>query len=168
LAAWSSLSLALRSVFWTLAFPGTIAFYIPWRVFGFRFTAADAGQPAGAIGLVSITLGAVLLATCIVDFARAGRGTLSPVDPPRTLVVRGLYRYVRNPMYLSVSLVVLGEALAMRSAPLAAYWALFFLLVNVFVIGFEEPMLQDQFGDSYAAYRKHVGRWIPRVRGWSG
>jgi protein-S-isoprenylcysteine O-methyltransferase Ste14 len=160
--------LAWRSLFWTFAFPGTFAFYVPWRFFGFRFNGADAARPAGIVALASIAIGAVLLGASIVEFARTGRGTLSPVDPPRVLVVRGLYRYVRNPMYLGVSLIVLGEALLIRSRPLVMYWSVFFVSVNVFVIGFEEPMLRDQFGESYDVYKRHVGRWIPRLRGWSG
>jgi len=111
-----------------------------------------------------IGLGAALLAACIFEFARSGRGTLSPVDPPRQLVVHGLYRYVRNPMYLSVTTIVLGEALLMRSRTLAVYWAIWFLGVNLFVIGYEEPTLRGRFGASYEKYTEQVGRWIPRFR----
>jgi protein-S-isoprenylcysteine O-methyltransferase Ste14 len=163
----TSIWLACRSLFWTFAFPGTFAFYVPWRFFGFRVTASDVARPAGAAGLASIAIGAALLATCIIEFARTGRGTLSPVDPPRVLVVRGLYRYVRNPMYLSVSLIVLGEALSIRSRALAWYWLVFFACANLYVMGFEEPILRHQFGASYESYRRNVGRWIPRLRAWS-
>lgn len=93
-----------------------------------------------------------------------GRGTLSPVDPPRELVIRGLYRYVRNPMYVGVSLIVLGEAALTRSRALLLYWAVFFAAVNVFVIGYEEPNLRRRFGESYERYTQRVGRWIPRRR----
>jgi protein-S-isoprenylcysteine O-methyltransferase Ste14 len=115
-----------------------------------------------AIGLVSISLGVVLLASCILEFARAGRGTLAPVDAPRKLVVRGLYRYVRNPMYLSVTGIVLGEALMARSGPLLLYWAGFFAAANLFVIAYEEPALRRRFGDPYTRYTERVGRWLPR------
>ncbi|HKA57653.1 MAG TPA: isoprenylcysteine carboxylmethyltransferase family protein, partial [Gemmatimonadales bacterium] len=103
-----------------------------------------------------------LLAACIWEFASRGRGTLSPVDPPKELVVQGLYRYVRNPMYLSVSTMLLGEALLARSIALLGYWAIFFAAANLFVIVYEEPILRRQFGDSYERYTKHVGRWLPR------
>ena len=93
-----------------------------------------------------------LLGACVVEFARSGRGTLSPVDPPRHLVVRGLYRYVRNPMYLSVTAILLGEVLLTRSSALAIYWAVWFAVVNLFVIAYEEPWLRGRFGDSYAEY----------------
>jgi protein-S-isoprenylcysteine O-methyltransferase Ste14 len=111
---------------------------------------------------VSAGIGALLLAACILEFFRSGRGTLSPVDPPRHLVVRGLYRYVRNPMYLSVTAIVLGEALLTRSRGLAVYWAVWFAWANIFVIGYEEPALRRQFGPSYEAYTKQVGRWLPK------
>ena len=106
----------------------------------------------------------LLLAACIVEFARSGRGTLSPIDPPRLLVVRGLYRYVRNPMYLAVTLILLGEAGLLHSVDLVTYWACFFVAANVFVIGYEEPYLRSRFGVSYEAYTHQVGRWIPRFR----
>ena len=84
------------------------------------------------------------------------------------LVVRGLYRYVRNPMYLSVTLIVLGEVLLTGSRALLGYWAGWFVAVNLFVIGFEEPTLRRQFGDTYRRYADAVGRWIPRVRPYTG
>ena len=124
----------------------------------------DLARPTDAVGLLCIGLGTLLLAACILEFARSGRGTLSPLDPPRHLVVRGLYRYVRNPMYLSVTVIVLGEVLVSRSLALAVYWAIWFLSVNLFVIGYEEPTLRRQFGESYDEYRRRVGRWIPTVR----
>jgi protein-S-isoprenylcysteine O-methyltransferase Ste14 len=121
-------------------------------------------QPAHLLGLGCIGLGAGLLAACIWEFARSGRGTLSPVDPPRELVIRGLYRYVRNPMYLSVTTIILGELLLTRSQALLAYWALWFLAANLFVIGYEEPTLRRRFGAPYEQYISQVGRWLPRLR----
>ena len=145
--------------------PGFFAGYVPWRYFGLRAVRLDLSSPVHLLGLVLACAGVVLLAACIVEFARSGRGTLSPVDPPRHLVVRGLYRYVRNPMYLSVTTIVMGEVLLTRSVPLGLYWMVWFLCVNVFVIGYEEPTLRRQFGASYEGYVKRVGRWIPlRVR----
>jgi len=157
------MSLVLRSVFWTIVFPGVIAGYVPWRFFGVdrvRFNSLDVPQIAG---LVCAGIGVALLVACIVEFARSGRGTLSPADPPRELVVRGLYRYVRNPMYLSVTLMVLGQALLVQSRDLAIYWAAFFVAANLFVLLYEEPYLRRRFGASYDDYTRNVGRWIPRV-----
>lgn len=154
--------LAIRSLFWTIAFPGMFAGYIPWRYFGVSQVRLDFTNPLHLLGLLLVTIGVVLLGACIWEFARRGRGTLSPVDPPKELVVHGLYRYVRNPMYLSVSAIALGEALLARSTALLLYWVIFFALVNLFVIGYEEPTLRSQFGESYERYTQRVGRWLPR------
>jgi protein-S-isoprenylcysteine O-methyltransferase Ste14 len=143
--------------------PGMIAGYVPYRYFGLRDARWDHLGPIRIVGLASFAAGVLLLLACVWEFARSGRGTLSPVDPPRELVVRGLYRYVRNPMYLAVSLILLGEALASGSNSLFGYWAVFFLLANVFVIGYEEPNLRTRFGESYERYARAVGRWIPRL-----
>jgi protein-S-isoprenylcysteine O-methyltransferase Ste14 len=155
--------LFLRSLFWTVVMPGVVAGYLPWQFFGLRDVRLDWSDPRQWIAVVIIGLGAALLGACIVEFARRGRGTLSPIDPPRQLVVRGLYRYVRNPMYLAVTMILLGEAFWLRSSDLVIYWAGFFLAANLFVIGYEEPYLRRQFGASYTEYTRRVGRWIPRV-----
>jgi protein-S-isoprenylcysteine O-methyltransferase Ste14 len=161
---WSSFWLAIRSIAWTVLLPGLFAGYLPWRFFGLRDVHIDLQNPVHVLGLLCMVLGAVLLGTCIWEFARSGRGTLSPVDPPRQLVVRGLYRYVRNPMYLSVTLIVLGEFLLTGSRGLLLYWLLWFAGANLFVIGYEEPTLRRRFGVAYDRYRKKVGRWLPRFR----
>jgi protein-S-isoprenylcysteine O-methyltransferase Ste14 len=143
--------------------PGLFAGYFPWRYFGLRNVVIDLAAPRHVVGLAAILAGVLLLAACIWEFARSGRGTLSPLDPPTTLVVRGLYRYVRNPMYLSVTTIVLGEALLTGSVPLFVYWAVWFAAANLFVLGYEEPTLRRQFGASYEEYARRVGRWIPRL-----
>lgn len=140
---------------------------MPWRYFGLRSVVLDPGRPDHWAGLLSIAAGTALLLVCIVEFARTGRGTLSPVDPPRTLVVRGPYRYVRNPMYLGVTLIVLGEVLLTRSRGLLLYWLVWFAGVNLLVLGYEEPALLRQFGPAYERYRAAVRRWIPRLHPWS-
>jgi protein-S-isoprenylcysteine O-methyltransferase Ste14 len=155
--------LAMRSLLWTLLLPGVVAGYLPWRYFGLDRAQVDLTKPLHVLGLLCVALGATLLAACIVEFARSGRGTLSPVDPPRHLVVRGLYRYVRNPMYLSVTTIVFGEWLLVRTPALGVYWAVWFAGANLFVIGYEEPNLRRRFGPSYEAYTGRVGRWIPRL-----
>jgi protein-S-isoprenylcysteine O-methyltransferase Ste14 len=144
--------------------PGVIAGYIPWTLFGLSRTNINLSVPRDIAGMLLICLGALLLAACILEFARSGQGTLSPADPPRKLVVRGLYRYVRNPMYLSVTTVILGEALLANSWALTAYWTAWFLAVNAFVLGYEEPALRRLFGHQYEEYARRVGRWIPTFR----
>ena len=159
----SALSLTLRSLLWTILLPGVVAGYVPWAVFGVGDLVLDLSRPHHVLGLLLVSAGAALLGACIFEFARSGRGTLSPVDPPKRLVVRGLYRYVRNPMYLSVTAILLGEVVLMRSGALALYWAAWFSVVNAFVIGYEEPTLRSQFGESYEEYTRSVGRWVPSI-----
>ncbi len=160
----SSIVLALRSLLWTLLLPGVVAGYVPWRFFGFGRMSVDLRLPTQLFGLLCLLFGAVILAACIFEFARSGRGTLSPVDPPRRLVVRGLYRFVRNPMYLGVTAIVLGEAVWAWSLALGIYLAVWLAGANLFVVGYEEPTLRRQFGSSYDEYLRHVGRWMPRLR----
>jgi protein-S-isoprenylcysteine O-methyltransferase Ste14 len=149
---------------WAALLPGFIAGYVPWRFFGLDRLRLDLLSPRHLAGLFCIGFGIALLASCIWEFARRGRGTLSPVDAPRELVVRGLYRYVRNPMYLSVTTIILGEALLAGSRALVLYWAVWFLAANLFVIGYEEPTLRRRFGQSYEVYTQQVGRWLPWFR----
>jgi protein-S-isoprenylcysteine O-methyltransferase Ste14 len=156
--------LTLRSLLWTILLPGVYAGYIPWRYFGVSQARVDPSNPVHLTGLLLVLAGIVLLATCIWEFAHSGRGTLSPVDPPRELVVQGLYRFVRNPMYLSVTAIVLGEVLLTGSRGLLLYWLIWFVLVNLLVMGYEEPNLRRRFGPSYQDYTRRVGRWIPRIQ----
>lgn len=134
---------------------------MPWTFFGIGDVRVNLLDPLHLLGLACTTLGALLLGVCIWEFARSGRGTLSPVDPPTELVVRGLYRFVRNPMYLSVTTIVFGEVMLAQSQGLLAYWAVWFAAVNLFVFGYEEPTLRRQFGASYDDYTRRVRRWIP-------
>ena len=162
----SSFGLIARSLCWALALPGLYAGYIPWRYFGLRSVTFDPGSARHWLGAGGMAVGTAFLVVCILEFARSGRGTLSPADPPRALVVQGPYRYVRNPMYLSVTLIMLGEILLTASRGLFLYWGIWFALVNLFVIVYEEPALRRQFGEEYRRYCGAVGRWLPRLRPW--
>ena len=122
----------------------------------------DLAAPRHLVGLLALAVGVTLLIACVWEFARSGRGTLSPVDPPRELVVQGLYRHVRNPMYVSVTVILWGEVLLAWSRALLVYWAVWFVLVNMFVIWYEEPALRRQFGESYERYTRDVRRWLPK------
>ena len=155
--------LALRSLFFTIVVPGTVVVLLPYLI----LSRAGVGRPAGLLGflgIVAMVAGAVILGWCIWDFAAKGRGTLAPMDPPRQLVVQGLYRYVRNPMYLGVLVLLLGEAAFFRSRALLEYAAVWFILVNLVVLLYEEPSLRSRFGDSYDRYRRSVNRWLPNRR----
>jgi protein-S-isoprenylcysteine O-methyltransferase Ste14 len=137
-------------------------------MFGLRDVVFDGTNPRHLAGLIWMDIGTLLLLACIWEFGRRGRGTLSPVDPPKHLVVTGLYRYVRNPMYLSVTLIVFGEVILAQSRALLAYWVIWFSVVNIFVMGYEEPTLRAQFGDEYDRYARAVGRWMPRLSPFNG
>jgi protein-S-isoprenylcysteine O-methyltransferase Ste14 len=121
-----------------------------------------------AAGLVCLGLGAALFAACLRRFAGEGSGTLAPWDPPRVLVVRGPYRYVRNPMISGVIAVLVGEALVLRSLPVFAWASLFTALNLVYIPLVEEPDLERRFGDSYRRYCAHVPRIVPRTTPWGG
>ena len=126
--------------------------------------AAVALQAAG-VGVLAV--GLVLFAASLRRFVTEGRGTLAPWDPPRRLVVRGPYRFVRNPMISGVVFVLFGEALVLRSMPHAAWAAGFFALNLIYIPLVEEPMLEARFGESYREYRRHVPRFRPRLSPWS-
>jgi protein-S-isoprenylcysteine O-methyltransferase Ste14 len=115
-----------------------------------------------AIALSLIAAGTSALLWCIWDFGRKGQGTLAPVDPPTTLVVYGLYRYVRNPMYLGALMVLAGQAILFPSSALVAYVVVWFTFVHLFVVFYEERTLRRRFGAGYERYRQTVPRWIPR------
>jgi protein-S-isoprenylcysteine O-methyltransferase Ste14 len=155
--------LAVRSLIWVVLLPGIVAGYVPWRYFGLSRVSPSLANAFDVLGLLSPLIGAVVVGICVWEFAHEGRGTLAPVDPPRQLVVRGLYRFVRNPLYLGVTIVLLGQALLTRSGALVLYWAIWFALANLFVILYEEPSLRRRFGASYDAYMMQVNRWIPRL-----
>ncbi|PYQ30364.1 MAG: isoprenylcysteine carboxyl methyltransferase [Acidobacteria bacterium] len=120
---------------------------------------------ANPIAFALLAIGALIMLRCVWDFAWTGRGTPAPFDPPRRLVVRGLYRRVRNPMYLGMGFALGGEALLIPNIAreilimLLILWA----LVNGFVMLYEEPKLRELFGDDYKLYCENVRRWIPRL-----
>ena len=119
-----------------------------------------------ACGVGLLCVGAFLFAASLWHFVSEGRGTLAPWDPPRRLVVRGPYRFVRNPMISGVVLVIFGEALVLMSRAHLG-WALFFLGLNaVYIPLLEEPLLAERFGDGYREYCRHVPRLLPRWRAW--
>jgi protein-S-isoprenylcysteine O-methyltransferase Ste14 len=118
------------------------------------------------LGLALIGLGVLLVSRTVALFAKVGDGTLAPWDPPRNLVVRGPYRYVRNPMVSGGLCVIVGEAIFLGSVPLLG-WFLMLLVINAtYIRVVEEPALAKRFGEEYATYAQHVPRWIPRRDPW--
>ncbi len=156
------------AIFFVLA-PGTVAGGIPYALTGWRVEGPLAGIPGERLaGALLVVLGLVGLVECVARFVLEGRGTPAPIAPTERLVASGLYRYVRNPMYLAVVGIVLGEGLMLGSRTLLAYGGAVWAVFHLFVIAIEEQTLRRQFGESYAAYRAAVGRWWPRLTPWPG
>jgi protein-S-isoprenylcysteine O-methyltransferase Ste14 len=153
---------ALRTLLFFAAVPGAVAAGIPLLLVQGEPRLAPRG--ACIAGLALIALGAACGILCAVDFVVTGRGTPSPLDPPKRLIASRLYRFTRNPMYLAVLLTLFGETVALCSATLLVYAAMLALLFHLFVVLYEEPALRARFGSSYDGYRAAVPRWLPRPR----
>lgn len=150
-------------MFAVLACPGIVAGVVP--AFLVRH---DPPHPALVLpGAGLLALGAALLLWCVRDFFVAGRGTLAPWDPPKHLVIVGLYRHVRNPMYLAVLTLVAGWSVLYASPWTAGYAALLAVIFHLRVTRFEEPWLHGQFGAEWESYAASVPRWRPAIRGKS-
>lgn len=152
----------LNTILFTIFVPGTVIVYIPSRLTG--GFARPASCPLMWLGAIVITFGAAIYLRCAWEFALRGLGTPAPIAPTKYLVTTALHRYVRNPMYIGVFLVLAGEAILFRSLHLVEYIAFFCVVVELFVLFYEEPTLRRQFGESYEQYRRTVPRWIPRFR----
>jgi protein-S-isoprenylcysteine O-methyltransferase Ste14 len=152
----------LRTALFTLLVPGTELILIPLVVVLLDLGPRLDPGPARYVGLAPLVAGLTVIGRCFADFVRRGRGTPAPYDPPRELVVAGLYRYVRNPQYVGVVLVFLGEALLTGMVVLFGYAALMAIGYYLFVRYYEEPTLGRLFGEPYARYRQAVPRWLPR------
>ena len=155
----------LRTLLFTILVPGTELVLIPLVVVYFGVGPRFELGPARYSGLVPLLVGLVIILRCFADFIRRGRGTPAIYDPPRELVVAGLYRYVRNPQYVGVVLVVVGEALLSGRVVLFGYAALLAIGYHLFVRYYEEPTLGRLFGEPYARYREAVPRWLPKLPG---
>ena len=154
------------SIFFVVA-PFLAAGIIPWWITRWQFRPPFLGlELTRAIGVVLIVAGVPGIVDSFARFALQGLGTPAPVAPPQKLVVTGLYRYVRNPMYVSVLAIVLGQALLFGDWRLMVYAALFWLACHAYVILYEERTLQRKFGAEYDAFRAKVPRWIPRLSPW--
>lgn len=152
----------LKTAIFTVIVPGTVALYIPMRIIGGFFTPANGFM--AWIGAFIIALGAAVYFRCAWEFAVRGLGTPAPIAPTKFLVTTALHRYVRNPMYIGVAVVILGQAVLFRSFHLVEYATGMLLIAHTFVVMYEEPTLHRQFGESYEEYRRNVPRWIPRFR----
>jgi protein-S-isoprenylcysteine O-methyltransferase Ste14 len=156
---------AFGSVLFLLVAPGVVAGLVPWLLTGWR-----SSNPATAVvvlGTALIALGTAVLLHAFGRFVFEGRGTPAPTAPTERLAVGGLYRHVRNPMYLAVGATIVGQALVLGRPLLLAYAAAFGLVVATFVWSYEEPTLSARYGEEYTAYRRAVPAWWPRLRPWT-
>ena len=155
----------LKSLLFLIVIPGTVLVLLPnWLLSSVR---DPFPLPIGLfsyLGLAPMILGAVVIVWCVWDFTFTGKGTPAPIDPPKELVVKGLYRYVRNPMYIGVLLVLLGESLLFQSGAILVFGIVLFLLFHSFVLFYEERALKKKFGQAYEDLLNTVPRWIPRFR----
>lgn len=155
--------LLFKNLVFTVVVPGTFGVYIPMAI------ARGTGARAGGVGLFwllgfgLLIVGTLIYLICVMEFAVRGRGTPAPIDAPRRLVVGGLYRFVRNPMYIGVLSVVLGWAFLSKSLELMGYAALLALAFHAFIRLYEEPALTKQFGPEYESYLRTVHRWVPKL-----
>ena len=156
------------TIFFALA-PGVVAGVVPWLLTGWRIaTPLPNWGPLRVLGAALFGAAAIVLISAFARFVIEGIGTPAPVAPTRHLVVGGLYRHVRNPMYLAVVAAIVGQALILGQLGLLIYAAVAGLIMAAFARWVEEPALSERFGAEYAEYRRAVPAWWPRLRPWKG
>jgi protein-S-isoprenylcysteine O-methyltransferase Ste14 len=157
---------AAGSLVFLLVAPGVTAGLVPWLLTDWAVNDEIAWPPLQVLGALLVIAGVAVLLQAFARFVIEGIGTPAPVAPPQRLVVGGLYRHVRNPMYVAVASTIIGQALLLGQPGLLAYAALFMAAVAAFVHLYEEPTLSRQFGADYTAYRRAVPAWRPRLHPW--
>jgi protein-S-isoprenylcysteine O-methyltransferase Ste14 len=158
---------AFGSLVWLVVAPGTVCGVVPWLITGWH-RPGDPMALVDGLGAVLVIGGAAVMLHAFVAFAWKGRGTPAPPAPTERLVVSGAYRFVRNPMYVAVVALVLGQALLFTSWALFAYLVVIAVVMDAFVRTYEEPTLQTTYGSAYDEFRKAVPRWLPRLTPWRG
>ena len=147
--------------------PSSVAGLVPWWITRWEFRPPFFDLDATrAVGILLIVAGLPGLVDSFGRFALQGLGTPAPIAPTQNLVVTGLYRYVRNPIYVALVAVILGQAVLFGDQRLLLYGALVFVAFHIFVLAYEEPTLRESFGAEYETYRANVSRWIPRLTPW--
>src|SRR5215472_3654406 len=160
-------SAVLGSALFFLVAPCVLAGLIPWSMTRWEFMPAFFGlEGARSVGVLLILVGLPGLVDSFARFALQGLGTPAPIAPTQNLVVTGLYRYVRNPIYVALVAVILGQAALFGDQRLLLYGGLVWLAFHAFVVGYEEPTLVHGFGTEYEDFRANVPRWIPRLTPW--
>jgi protein-S-isoprenylcysteine O-methyltransferase Ste14 len=157
---------AAGSLVFLLVAPGVVAGLVPWLLTGWDST----GPPLAlrVAGGVLIAAGVAVLLSAFARFVIEGIGTPAPVAPTEHLVVGGLYRHLRNPMYVAVAATIVGQAALLGRPALLLYALAFMAVVAAFVYGYEQPVLSERFGAEYEDYRRNVPAWWPRLHPWEG
>jgi protein-S-isoprenylcysteine O-methyltransferase Ste14 len=155
------MGLFLKNLLFTVVVPGTVGVYVPLSLVSGRPAVSG---PLRAVAIVLLLGGGAIYVWCVWYFAWFGRGTPAPIDAPIKLVVRGLYRYTRNPMYVGVLTAILGWGILFQSRSVLIYGLAVFGCFHLFVLFYEEPHLSRVFGDEYERYRARVNRWLPGLR----
>ncbi|KPK25183.1 MAG: hypothetical protein AMJ61_12665 [Desulfobacterales bacterium SG8_35_2] len=156
-----------------LILPGTVLIFVPVLILftthntGFRFTLMGPDRLLFWPALIAAVIGLGLAFWTVTLFTTFGKGTPAPWDPPQKLVIRGPYRYVRNPMITGVLFMLLAESLLLQSWPVFLWLIIFYVLNKIYFPLFEEKSLKKRFGTDYLEYKKHVPRWIPRLKPWT-
>ncbi|HEY7225116.1 MAG TPA: isoprenylcysteine carboxylmethyltransferase family protein [Micromonosporaceae bacterium] len=159
---------AAGSALFLLLAPGSVTVLVPWLLTGFHARPATGGWVvARVVGALLIVVGGSFVVGAFVRFVREGLGTPAPVAPPTRLVVGGVYRYLRNPMYVAVTAVIVGETLVLGQLVLLVLAAVALAAMVAFVKLYEEPDLAQRFGEEYERYRRAVPGWWPRLRPWT-
>jgi protein-S-isoprenylcysteine O-methyltransferase Ste14 len=144
--------------------PVPLTVLLPWLLSGYELSDPLVGWTwIRGVGIALLVVGIPVLAESVARFVWKGRGTLTPAVPTRHLVISGLYRFVRNPMYVGVITIILGEALLLGSGAVLVYAAVVAVVFHLFVVLYEEPALRRTYGTEYAEYCSHVRRWLPRI-----
>jgi protein-S-isoprenylcysteine O-methyltransferase Ste14 len=147
--------------------PCTLAGLIPWWITDWQLKPPFLGlEFTRGLGAIMILAGVPGLVDAFARFALQGLGTPAPIAPPKNLVVTGLYRYTRNPIYVALIAIILGQAMLLNDRRLVVYGAMLWLFFHVWVVAVEEPSLEQEFGEEYEAFRAAVPRWIPRMTPW--
>ena len=154
--------IALKTLIFSILVPGTVSFVIPWLLLQQPWGLVFVFPSVWLFGFLPLLLGVGLYLWCAGEFTFIGKGTPAPIDAPKFLVTQGPYQWVRNPMYLAVLSIVIGEAILFRSYLLVGYALLVWAVVHMFVVFVEEPSLRHQFGESYETSLRTVPRWLPR------
>jgi len=155
---------AIKTLLWSIFVPGTVTILSPYLLLSSRFDLLRIHSSGFRfVGLIPLVLGVAIYIWCACEFTFTGKGTPAPFDPPKELVIKGPYQYVRNPMYVFMALALTGEAIFFGAPVLVLFAAIAVAVLHGWILVYEEPSLRRRFGESYKRYCERVRRWTPRL-----